>query len=486
MNNLDKMILLFFLAAMLLLPVWGTAAEPWGSAMVKEKKFDFGRVAIGSDTVHRFTITNVYEQDVRLVDIRSSCGCTIPSLTKKVLKSMEAGEIVAQFNTSGQITRDKSATLTVDLETVVNGKVLRDAVQVHVSGYIRPDVVLTPGIVEFGSVPEGKPVVRTVMLDYAGRNDWALTKVERNNTFVHARAEEVKRQHGEVSYKITVTLKPNAPVGYVRDALRFITNEVAPGASEPSEIALPIQGFVMSPIHAKPSPFMVGIVSVGENVSKTIVVRSDSPFKILDVSTNDKRFRFTYADQESPIQIVAVLFSAKRGEPGPVDEKIVIRTNLRDQEFVSLDAHGMLVPKENVTASPPESSPAVWRDNAPVLESPSVSADRPPSGFRPQLSMRLVDEEPKQDSWRESIEPLSTNASIRFESTAGETSFSSQTPTTEPTRPNGGIKFGRPKSTGDAATVAFETVAEPPKKVAFRVPSLPERSKADSDETVVR
>jgi len=346
MNRLGK-IFTAFLLNILLFPPFGGAAEGWGSAMFQEKKFDFGRVAIGSDAEHRFTVKNVYLEDVQLVAVRSSCGCTDVSLTQKTLKSLETAEVVAKFNTSGQHTREKTATLTIDLETVKDGKILRDSVQLNVSGYIRPDVVLTPGSVEFGSVTEGNSVVREVQLEYAGRNDWALVKVERTSPFIHARAEEVKREHGEVAYQITVTLKNNAPVGYVRDALRFITNEVAPGANEPSEIVLPIQGVVMSPIHAKPSPFMVGILPVGQSVSKSIVVRSDSPFRILSVTSEDKRFRFTFADQESQIQIVSVLFSAKRQEPGDVFDKITIQTNLPDQEFITLDALGRLVPEED-------------------------------------------------------------------------------------------------------------------------------------------
>ena len=366
MNRPGKIIVVFLLN-LFLLPVLGRAAESWGNAMFQEKRFDFGRVAIGSDAEHRFTITNLYQEDVRLVSVRSSCNCTESSLTKKVLKSLETAEVVAKFNTGGQYLRDKMSTLTVDLETVMDGKVLRDSVQLHVSGYIRPDVVLTPGAVEFGSVAEGKPVVRTVQLEYAGRSDWALVKVERTNPFVHARAEEVKREHGEVAYRITVTLKDNAPVGYVRDALRFITNEISPGTNAPSEIVLPIQGVITSPIHAKPSPFMVGIVEVGQNVSKTIVVRSDEPFRILGVSSEDKRFRFTFAEQESPIQIVSVLFSARRQEPGPVSDKIVIRTNLPDQEFVTVEALGHLVAvptNDEETAS--ESAPATVAFRVPI------------------------------------------------------------------------------------------------------------------------
>jgi len=356
------------LMAGLLFPASSPAAETWGASLFKVKRHDFGRVAIGADVEYRFEFQNEYVQDVKLLGVQSSCGCTSASLSTNLLKSGEKGAVIAKLNTSGQHTREKSATVSVVLETVVDGQVLHDMVQLLVTSFIRPDVVLTPGIVEFGSTPEGRSVVRTVQLDYSGRDDWALTKIERTHPYVHAKAEEIKRNSGEISYKITVTLKDNAPIGYVKDALRFTTSEQRPGG-EAVEIVLPIQGVVMAPIHAKPSPFMVGLLAPGESVSKSIVVRSETPFRILGVESDDKRFRFTFADQASNIQIVSVLFSLKNTETTEatnLSDKIRIRTDLPDQqEWITLDALARLVPK---TTEVPETSTFVPNPDAMTVE----------------------------------------------------------------------------------------------------------------------
>ncbi len=145
-------------------------------------------------------------------------------------------------------------------------------------------------------------------------------------------------------------VKNDAPVGYVKDVLRFTTNENPRGRNGTNEIVLPVQAMVTAPIHAKPSPFMVGVLSPGKSVSKNIVVRSEIPFRIENVTTGDKRFRFTYSDEESAIQLISVRFSAGRSaEPperdGPLvlSDEIRIRTNLPDQEFVTLETRGVLV-----------------------------------------------------------------------------------------------------------------------------------------------
>jgi hypothetical protein len=338
-----------------------TAAESWGTDLFRIKKHDFGRVTIGADVAYSFVMENIYQQDIKILGVHSSCGCTIPSLSTNLLKAGEKGAVIAKFNTNGQHTREKSATLTVDLETEIKGQLLRESVLLYVSGYIRSDVVLTPSAVEFGAISAGQTEVRTVQLEYAGHNNWALTKVERSNPFIHAKAEEINRSGGDVAYRITVTIKDNAPIGYVRDVLRFATNELSNNSNSVTEIVLPVQGVVTAPVQAKPAPLMIGLLTPGETVSKNIVVRSKLPFRIMEVTSQDKRFRFTFSEQESAIQLVSVLFSAKKtqtDESQNITDQIRIRTNLPEQEFVTIDALALLTPKELPTVTPsPESLP---------------------------------------------------------------------------------------------------------------------------------
>jgi len=324
------------------------AEESWGAALFNTKQYDFGRVALGADAEFHFELTNIYDRDVKLTSVRSSCGCTTATLSTSLLKSGESGAVIARLNTSGQHLREKSAVLTVRLETMINGSRKIDTVQLFVTGYIRPDVVLTPGSVEFGAVSEGTTAERTLLLEYAGRSDWALTRVERSQRFIHARAEEIRREYGNVTYGITVTLGDNAPVGYVKDILRFTTNELQPNKMEPVEIVLPIQGVVTTSIHAKPSPMLIGILAPGETVAKSIVVRGDTPFRITNVTTGDKRFRFTFSDQESTVQLVSVSFSAAQTlpeQPQDVVEVIRVFTNDPRQRSITIRAFVRVIPK---------------------------------------------------------------------------------------------------------------------------------------------
>src|SRR5690349_14349536 len=89
-------------------------AEPWVTKMFSETKHDFGTVARGSDTVYKFAAKNIYKQDIELLSVRSSCGCTSPTIDKKVLKTGEVGYVTAKFNTR-TFTGIHGATLTVEV-----------------------------------------------------------------------------------------------------------------------------------------------------------------------------------------------------------------------------------------------------------------------------------------------------------------------------------------------------------------------------------
>src|SRR3954468_16053034 len=89
-------------------------AEAWATKLFSETKHDFGTVARGSDTSYKFAAKNIYKQDIELLSVRSSCGCTTPTIDKKVLKTGEVGYVTATFNTR-TFTGVHGATLTVEV-----------------------------------------------------------------------------------------------------------------------------------------------------------------------------------------------------------------------------------------------------------------------------------------------------------------------------------------------------------------------------------
>jgi hypothetical protein len=311
-----------------------SSAENWAEEMFEQRRHDFGTVAIGAEAVYRFKFTNKYSEDVHVASVRSSCGCTDVEVTKTWLKTDETSEVVARLNTSGQFEKDRSATI-----TVVFDKPYFQEAQLQATSYIRPDVVINPGAVEFGNVTQGKSVTKHLKMLYAGRNDWELLKIERNNLSIEVEAEPVERSNGRVTYDIAVTLAEDTPPGYLQDMVRFVTNDPNP---EASSLLLPVHAYVASPLMARPVPFLIGNIQPGKSITKNIIVRGDVPFRVVKVSSKDPRFRFASSEEENSMHVIPVTFVAD-ARTGEIETNIMIQTNMTNQAPLNVWAEGNII-----------------------------------------------------------------------------------------------------------------------------------------------
>lgn len=316
------------------------AAQPWAEKMFDATSRDFGAVARGSKVEHHFTITNLYKEDAHIASVRSSCGCTKPEIAKRTLKSHETADLVAKFNTRAFLGQH-GATLTVTFDRPFYAEV-----QLHVSGYIRSDVVLSPAGAEFGSVDEGSRAARTISIRYAGRADWAITGVQSTNPFLTVETKETARGVGQVAYDMIVQLKEDAPVGYLKDQIWVLTND-----RRASRFPIDVEGRVTSEITITPASLFLGIVEPGQAVTKNLVIRGKRPFRIVEIQCGDHCFQFKAADKVLPVHAVRVTFTAGE-KPGKLACKIRIKTDLASHAAPELVAYAQITPPRDSAEAP--------------------------------------------------------------------------------------------------------------------------------------
>jgi hypothetical protein len=332
----------------------GLSAQEWAEKMFNQLDHDFRTVARGSDTVHKFEVTNLYKQDMVLTGVRSSCGCTSPSIEpvngkpvengSVVLKTHEKAYIVARFNTRTHVGQ-KGATLTVTF-----GAPYAAEVQLHVHGNIRSDVVFNPGHIEFGEVNEGEAKEQKVTVQYAGRPTWEIVDVTNDNDNFEVELLEAERTGGRVAYNLVVRLKENLPAGYVKDQLTVVTNDSRP---ENQRIPLFVSGHVRPEFSVTPSQLVLGEMAPGTHVTKKIVVRGREPFKIVDVDCGEDCFDFKKDSEEAKkIHFVDVTFTAGE-QPGKLQTPIRIVTD-RENRGATLTASATVVAPKVTPASASE------------------------------------------------------------------------------------------------------------------------------------
>src|SRR4051812_38068168 len=192
-------------------------AKEWAQKMFAVTNHDFGHVARGAKAEFAFELQNVYEEDIHIADVRTSCGCTTPTITKPTLKTWEKGSIVATLNTRSFVGQ-RNSTLTVVID-----KPYYAEVHLTIAGYIHSDVDFQPGVAALGDVEQGGIGEQEVAVTYRGRGNWQITDVRSANAHLEVELGEPIRQPGLISYKMLIRLKPDAPAGLVQDQLTLMT-----------------------------------------------------------------------------------------------------------------------------------------------------------------------------------------------------------------------------------------------------------------------
>ncbi len=67
-----------------------------------EVEHDFGKIIQGESVSYEFQFTNNGKSDLIIVDVSTSCGCTVPSFPKTPIRPGGKGAIKVSFNSAGK------------------------------------------------------------------------------------------------------------------------------------------------------------------------------------------------------------------------------------------------------------------------------------------------------------------------------------------------------------------------------------------------
>lgn len=292
-------------------------AQQWARKMFKETSHDFGAVAKGSKAEFDFEFQNIFEEDIHIAGVRSSCRCTEAQVTAQSLKTWEKGAIRAIFNTRSFL-GSNSSTLTVIIDRPYYAEV-----QLSVRGFIRGDVLFSPGSVSFGDVEAGQAAQQLIDVSYSGRSSWEIIDVRSANPHFEVELSDAHQNLGRVNYKMTVRLKGDAPPGYIQDQLTVVTND-----AQNRSIELSVEGRVVSPLTVSPASLFLGVLKPGQTVNdKRLFVKGTKPFRILSIESASGRFQFQVSEESKTSHLIPIIFTAG-DQAGRFSETIEIKTDL--------------------------------------------------------------------------------------------------------------------------------------------------------------
>ncbi len=315
-------------------------AASWTDGLFSELRHEFGNIPRGSDQRCTFVLKNTTDGPVRIVGMQRTCGCTQITLDDKVVldhetkvaretKQIQPGQearIGVMLDTRNFL-GSKSAEITVSFD-----KPSAADVRLTVNSYIRQDIVLNPGAIQFGSVSRGQDSTKVLDIEYAGQQNWKIMSVTNTNQNLEVNCNEMYRRPGQVGYKLMVSLKPNAPTGFIRDAIMIETNDLAA-----PHFPVIVSGQIQADLIVTPTNLTLGTVKPGQSVTRQVLLRGKQPFQITQVDGGDAMFQIEKPQGSNSFHRVVVKFSGSE-EPGTRECTFRIRTDLADESAAEFKA----------------------------------------------------------------------------------------------------------------------------------------------------
>lgn len=287
----------------------------WAEKMFDKSSIDFGTVARGADTRGKLILTNKYKETVHIVSVTTSCGCAKANKpAKDTIETLDSTEIEIAMDTVQHMNQKESNVI------VTFDQPFYAQVRIPVKAFIRTDVVVQPGGVEFGAISKGTPAERTVRVTYAGRDTWQIRDVQGRNPNILHKLVEVSRGGGRVVYDLTVAIKPDTPEGEFREQIVLATDD----ANNP-QIPVLVQWRIEPEFVVSPSPVSFGLVTAGTKKPMNIVVRGRKPFQIEKIESEHTSgtFEVRLPQDSRTIHVLPLTFNAPNAA-GTVEDVFTI------------------------------------------------------------------------------------------------------------------------------------------------------------------
>jgi hypothetical protein len=281
---------------------------------------NFGEVPHGTLCVHKFTVTNIYDTPMQIIEVKKGCTCLDYVPMTKVLQPNEAAEFTVTMNTAKFVGQNAQNFYVTFGPKFVSTAVLR------VSANSRTDIALSPGAVTFGTIPQGTRPTQSVQIKYSGKNrDWKVTEVVPGTYPLDVKLSETSRGgplRGGVEYQVDVTLQANAAPGAISEQITLKTND----PTNPL-IHVGVTGTVAAPLELSPNKVRLE-AKVGESATQRVLVRAAKPFKVVGVdgAADGLTVELPATAAALPVQVITLKFDPK--QTGIVARQLRVRTDL--------------------------------------------------------------------------------------------------------------------------------------------------------------
>ena len=309
----------------------GTAAQGgWADRLFAESAHDFGPVPRGAKVRHSFVLNNRTAEAITILDVRASCGCTSGRASASVVPAGRQATVEAEMDTRNFVGK-KATTLTVSM---VSASGREAEARLGVSSDILADIVLNPGSADFGAVARGGSPSLAIAIDRLGGPDWRAVRMVSDCKYLSAKLEETGRSAKGVGYRLTVSLKADAPAGDLREEIRILTNDPA-SPNVPVLVTASVRGELTA------SPALLSLGNVAKSGAQgRYLIRGSRPFAITAIEGAGEGFSIAEADAgPKVVHVLTLKYDPARGSMrGDLRRSFRVRTDAAGEPPLVLNA----------------------------------------------------------------------------------------------------------------------------------------------------
>ncbi len=294
--------------------------------------FEWGTAYQGSKVTHTFKFRNEGDETLRISEVKSSCGCTVPKDWPESVEPGKGGEITATFDTGRRKGRNQTSI------SVNSNDPERAGVRLIMQGNIEDFIEFRPiQGVSFDGIEMNTGAERTVEFYPTGEHKFEVKEIKNGNDDISVTYEKSRNESGVAGYRLIVTLREKALPGALQDYVRI--NGILNG-SEELEVGFPVRGRVLGKISVSPERLFFRRAGVSPESAEILLSRVDGqPLKVRKIRSDRSEIKGEIIG-EGDGKTVRIRFTADFGPStqnrGLLAGNIRILTDSDDQKEVAL------------------------------------------------------------------------------------------------------------------------------------------------------
>ncbi len=255
---------------------------------LEPESVDLGSVTQGTLRSLDVLVHNDGTAVLKIISIDSDCGCTVPQLPDSTLGPGEQTTLHVELSTSGATGR-----LVKHVYLRSNDPGLERAA-FTLMAQVRPPVAVRPNMVDFGAVERGAGSTETVAIKAARTDNLRIDDLKIPTALLTARTDS-RLEGDSLACLITLTLRPDAPCGPIRETIEVRTNLAAA-----SVLPLHVRGQVLCAFKLDPLAFAFGQLRAGDTRERRVRLSGVGPIPrhVREATCTDSRLRVAVATLE--------------------------------------------------------------------------------------------------------------------------------------------------------------------------------------------